>query len=56
MTLQLRLHAVTLLSFLVFNDFGRMNNRSVKIISVDGSVTCDSGSELESGKFYRLQL
>ena len=47
---------VTLLLFLSFNVFGRFHNRLSKIIVYCRVLTCDSGTESESAKFYRLQL
>ena len=44
------------LSFNVFNVFGRVHNRFSKIIVCCRLLTCDSGPESESAKFYRLQL
>ena len=55
MTLQLYLHTATVLFFLTFNVFETNPNRSAKIIA-RWIVSCDSGPESESTKFYRLQL
>ena len=50
------LHPAILLFFLSFNVFGRAHNRSSKIIVCCRVLTCDSGPELESAYFCRLQL
>ena len=56
MTLQLYQHTDTLLLLLSCNAFGRVHNRLSKIIVCFWVLTCDSGLESESAKFYQLQL
>ena len=56
MTLKMHLHTISLLFFPYFNVFGRVHNRSSEIIVCCRVLTCDSGSESESARSYRLQL
>ena len=49
-------HTATLHVFISSNVFGRLYNRSSKIVVFCRVLACNSGPESESHKFYRLRL